>query len=342
MRDPAEGRSPGRASWRRLRHSGGSRRALIFLCLVGLLAFLVPLLPVAAPNDQDLEHKLEPPSLSPLMRGGFDPAALPDQGPVARTLLDLRVRVFGDAELAPVFGTDTLGRCVLSRTLWGARVTLLVALVASLVSLVIGVATGTLAGYIGGRTDTALMRLVDILQSLPLMFMVIFVVAVIHGLRQERPELGVEPIVVLFAVIGAMSWLVMARIVRGQVLALKEAPFIEAARAAGCTTSDVIRHHVIPNISPVVIVTLTLMVPRVILLEAFLSFLGLGVQPPDVSWGLLARESFDAITAVHVSWWVVLFPGLVMALTLYAMNTLGDGLRDALDPRLQRLAEESP
>jgi len=140
---------------------------------------------------------------------------------------------------------------------------------------------------------------------------------------------------VLFAVIGATSWLTMARIVRGGVLSLSKMEFMEAARAAGSTPLTILRRHVLPNITPVVLVTLTLTIPRVMLFEAFLSFLGLGVEAPDVSWGVLARQGFDALTAVHSSLWLILFPGLAFASTLLAINLLGDRMRDALDPRLR-------
>lgn len=306
-----------------------------FLVLVGVVAVLVPLLPLAAPSEVRLEEKLAPPSFGTLWRDGFEPDRIRDPGPLSRVLIDARIAVFGDGQLGPLLGTDALGRCLLSRLAWGARLSLAVGLVASAISLIIGVLWGAVAGYSGGRVDDIMMRIVDILYALPLMFIVIFVVALLRGFRNEHPELEANQIIVLFAVIGATSWLTMARIVRGQVLSLRGTEFMDAARAAGSTNLSILRRHVLPNVTPIVLVTLTLTIPRVMLFEAFLSFLGLGVEAPDVSWGVLARQGFDALTAVHVSAWLILFPGLAFASTLLAMNVLGDRLRDATDPRLR-------
>ena len=306
-----------------------------FLTVVGLLTVLVPGLPLAAPSEVRLEEKLASPSLETLWRDGFEPERIRDPGPVSRLLIETRTAVFGDRQLGPLLGTDALGRCLLSRLAWGARLSLAVGLVASAISLIIGVAWGAVAGYAGGRVDDIMMRAVDVLYALPLMFIVIFVVALLRGFRNEHPELEANQIIVLFAVIGATSWLTMARIVRGQVLSLRGTEFMDAARASGSTDLSILRRHVLPNVTPVVLVTLTLTIPRVMLFEAFLSFLGLGVEAPDVSWGVLARQGFDALTAVHVNAWLILFPGLAFATTLLAMNALGDRLRDALDPRLR-------
>lgn len=334
---PSTTRSAG--PWRRALREFRARRssvwALRFLLLLGVASILVPLLPFAAPAELALDAKLASPSLKGAWRDGFDPSRLHAPGPLTSALVDARVAIFDDGQIGPLLGRDALGRCLLSRLAWGARLSLAVGLVASVISLLIGVLWGAISGYAGGRTDDAMMRIVDVLYALPLMFIVIFVVALLRGFRNEHPELEANQVVVLFAVIGATSWLTMARIVRGQVLSLREAEFIDAARACGSTQTAILARHVIPNVTPVVIVTLTLTIPRVMLFEAFLSFLGLGVEAPDVSWGVLARQGFDALTAVHTSWWLIVFPGLAFACTLLAMNVLGDGLRDALDPRLR-------
>lgn len=220
---------------------------------------------------------------------------------------------------ARLFGTDDLGRDLFVRTMMGIQVTLLVALVASFVSLVIGVLYGAIAGYVGGRVDAVMMRIVDTLYALPFIFIVILLMVVF-----ERNFL------LIFVAIGAINWLDMARIVRGQTLSLKHREFIEAARAGGVTTPRIIRRHIVPNLLGVVAVYVTLTIPQVILVESFLSFLGLGVQEPMTSWGALVN---DGAQEMETAPWMLIFPALFLTVTLFCFNFLGDGLRDALDPR---------
>jgi len=270
-------------AWRRVRRNRAAMAALGWLALMGLFTALAPVWPwLADPTFQDLHL------------GATSPSA------------------------AHWFGTDELGRDLLARVVYGGRISMLVGLVATLVSLVIGVSYGAIAGYKGGRIDDAMMRFVDLLYSLPYIFLVILLLVFFS-----------RSIVMLFVALGLVQWLTMARIVRGQVLSLKQQTFVEAARALGASDAAIVFRHIVPNTLGPVIVYTTLTVPAIILQEAFLSFLGLGVQPPDASWGTLVSEGARVLVLFP---WLVIFPGLALSLTLLCFNFLGDGLRDALDP----------
>jgi oligopeptide transport system permease protein len=273
-----------------------------------------------------------------VVQEAYSKAGFADLGPLGRWMVRARHAVFGGRQLNSICGRDLLGRDILSRIFWGARVSILVGLVAALVSLVIGVTYGAVAGYMGGWVDNLLMRIVDILYSIPFIFVVIFLITILNeeSIARRLQFYGVSKITIFYLVVGAIYWLTMARVVRGQVISLKTEPFVEAARSLGAGRRRIILRHLLPNLFSIVLVYLTLTVPRVMLFESFLSYLGLGVEPPDVSWGLLAKEGIEVLTPVRIYWWLVLFPSLALGSTLLALNFLGDGLRDALDPRMKR------
>lgn len=219
-------------------------------------------------------------------------------------------------------GTDIFGRDMLTRIMYGGRVSLMVGFIATAVALVIGILWGAIAGFYGGRLDAVMMRIVDILYALPFMIFIVLLM-VVFG----------RNILLLFLAIGAVEWLTMARIVRGQVMSLRNQEFVEAAYSLGLSQWTIIRRHIIPNTLGPVIVYTTLTIPSVMLLEAFLSFLGLGIQPPKSSWGLLINYGVETMEEYP---WLLIFPGIALSLTLFALNFLGDGLRDALDPRTSK------
>jgi oligopeptide transport system permease protein len=286
------GRSLWQDAWARLR-----RNRLAVMCMAGLacvfvICFLGPLLCPWEPDKQNLKLGPIPPGHTEMVDG---------------------------KEVAHWFGTDTLGRDLLARTMRGGRISLMVGLIATLVALVIGVSYGALAGYKGGRVDDVMMRGVDILRALPFMIFVILLTAIFG-----------RNLLLIFLAIGAVEWLTMARIVRAQVLGLARQEFVDAARSLGLSTPRIIFRHIIPNVLGPVMVYATLTVPAVMLLEAALSFLGLGVQIPDSSWGTLID---DGAKNMESQWWLLVFPAGMFSLTLFCLNFAGDGLRDALDVR---------
>ncbi|MDQ3633001.1 MAG: ABC transporter permease [Acidobacteriota bacterium] len=265
---------------------------------------------------------------------GFTPSYIPENSDLIKSF---------PPSLQHPMGTDEAGRDLLARVLQGGRISLMVGVISTFVSLIVGVSYGAIAGYLGGRVDDIMMRIVDIIYAIPYILIVIVLLSVFGG--DNTPDwiatlsnmfgggAGLNQIFLLFFALGLVSWLTMARVVRGQILSLKNEEFVIAAKATGVSTPNIIFKHLVPNALGPVIVYATLTIPSVMLTEAFLSFLGIGVQAPYASWGSLAA---DGIKNIAIFPWQLIFPGVTMALTLFSLNFLGDGLRDALDPQTRK------
>ena len=240
-------------------------------------------------------------------------------------------RVLEAPSAAHIMGTDSLGRDLLSRVIYGARVSMAVGIFTALISLVIGATYGAIAGWHGGRVDSALMRFIDILYTIPELVLLILVLVIFQSMEIfENPEL--KALAGIFLALSLVSWVGIARLVRGQVLQVKEMLYIEAARAMGASTFSIVVRHIFPNILGPIIVTMTFQIPANVLFESFLSFIGLGLQPPFSSWGVLANEGWRSLKSYpHL----IVFPGFALFFTMLAFNLFGDGLRDAFDPKLK-------
>jgi oligopeptide transport system permease protein len=329
-------------AWKRLRRN---KMALISLWVVGfyaLVAVTAPLFSFLDYRTQVIEHANLPPSLRPagelvieklearhaLIKGRVDEGMDSLKPEMERIEADIQ-KAKDELDTNPVnkkvyiFGTDSLGRDMLSKTIYGARISMMVGLVGTLTAVFVGILIGAISGYIGGWLDNLLMRFVDIMYGLPYMLIVIILMAMF---RKE----GQSSIVILFVGIALVSWLTIARVVRGQIISLKNSEFVEAARSMGASTGRIIFRHLLPNTLGVIIVFTSLSLPSFIMNESFLSFLGIGVSAPLSSWGSLVSEGANTMELYP---WQLLAPAIEMTVFLFFMNFLGDGLRDALDPQ---------
>lgn len=330
-------------AWRRLRRNRMAVVGLVLVVLYIIIAALAPVLPIYSFKQQVLDHQYLPPSLtknagqllyerqersvmSAAQVKTADELSDADKQQLAELRLYLanQTATYDDVEFKVnerryLLGTDSLGRDILARIIYGSQVSIAIGIVGTLTAVLIGVLVGALSGFIGGTFDYLVMRFVDVMYGLPYMLIVIIFVAIFG-----------RNIINLFVSLALVSWLTTSRVVRGQIISLKNAEFVQAARVVGAGTGRIIFRHLIPNTLGVVVVFTTLQIPSFIMLESFLSYLGLGVQAPMSSWGSLVRDGVDGMDNYP---WMLFFPALTMTIFLFSMNFLGDGLRDALDPQ---------
>jgi oligopeptide transport system permease protein len=344
---PVKGSSLTQDAWKRLKKNTMAMTGLVIVLVYTLLAITAPILPIYSYDYGIVEHQHLPPS--------FTKAAgelmVERQTNLLTALAEKDGRELNDVEKARLaemeasietetrmingkevfihnrrylLGTDYRGRDMLSRIIYGGQISIAVGLIGSLFSVIIGIIVGSLAGYIGGTLDYILMRIVDIMYSLPFMLIIIIFMSIFPDSSPEQKLLNI------FIALSLISWLTVSRVVRGQIISLKNSEFVEAARSMGAPTVRIIAKHLVPNTLGVIIVYSSLRVPSFIMSEAFLSFLGLGISAPFASWGTLVS---DAVSGMQSYPWALIFPGLAMAIFLFGMNFLGDGLRDAFDPQ---------
>ena len=329
-------------AWKRLRKN---RMALIGLWIVGIflvVTLFAPVLPMNSYTKQQLHHTNLPPSFKPagqvaltqvqkrmeqiqalINQGRSDLVPELEKVTAEYAAIEVENQTDPTANNVYIMGTDYLGRDLLARTIYGGRISILIGIIGTLTSILIGVVYGAVSGYVGGKTDNIMMRIVDIIYGLPYMLIVIILMAMFS-------KEGQSSVIILFVAIAMVSWLTEARVVRGQIISLKNAEFVEAAKSMGASPARIIFRHLLPNTLGIIIIFATLNIPSFIMSESFLSFLGLGVSAPDASWGTLVSEG---VQGMELYPWRLLVPATAMTIFLFAMNFLGDGLRDALDPQ---------
>ena len=329
-------------AWKRMRRNRMALAGLWIVFIFAVVSIFAPVLPFIDYSHQEMNFTNLPPSLKPagqvamsvaqkridLLQGMVNQGRADlqkDLDQAKANLADLQATSDGNpaSKNIYIFGTDYLGRDMLARTVYGGRISMLIGLVGTIFAILIGVIYGAIAGYVGGRTDNLMMRIVDIIYGLPYIMIVIIMLAIFS-------HEGRSGIIILFIAIALVSWLTEARVVRGQIISLKNSEFVEAAKSMGANTGRIIFRHLLPNTLGVIIIFATLSIPSFIMNESFLSFLGLGVSAPLASWGTLVSEG---VKGMELYPWSLLTPAIAMTIFLFAMNFLGDGLRDALDPQ---------
>jgi oligopeptide transport system permease protein len=340
---PIKGESLWSDAWKRLKKNKMAITGLVIIILYAIISLSAPLLPIHSYRKQVLEHQFLPPSLKTageVIYQKTENELLKDAKSKGRATLNaeelaqldaLKNKIETETVLVDgkqvksytrryLLGTDSLGRDLLARIIYGGQVSIAIGFIGTITSVFIGIIVGAVAGYVGGRTDAILMRIVDIIYSLPYVLLVIIFMA----LSESRSIFN------LFFALAIISWLTVARVVRGQIISLKNSEYVEAARSIGASTPRIIFRHLVPNTLGIIIVFSTLRIPQFIMTEAFLSFLGLGVQAPFASWGSLVQ---DGVEGMSIYPWRLFYPAITMVIFLFSMNFLGDGLRDALDPQ---------
>jgi oligopeptide transport system permease protein len=329
-------------AWKRLQKNRMALAGLWIVIIYFAVSLFAPVLPLLGFADQEMHFTNLPPSFRPagevalttlqkrmdqiqklISAGRVDLQPEFDKVKVEYGVVSSELQSVPSSKNVYILGTDYLGRDLLARTIYGGRISMLVGLIGTLFAVLIGVVYGAIAGYLGGRTDNLMMRVVDIMYGLPYMLIVIILMAMFS-------KEGQSSIVILFVAIALVSWLTEARVVRGQIMSLKNAEFVEAAKSMGASPGRIIFRHLLPNTLGVIVIFATLSIPSFIMSESFLSFLGLGVSAPLASWGTLVSEG---VQGMELYPWRLLVPAIAMTIFLFAMNFLGDGLRDALDPQ---------